>query len=110
MSRPLQRSLRISNAAGPFCVPRLLRYAGSTSSPAEPGEGPYRRTSIETPHDALLERRPKADANAGGAKRAAGPFVAGEDQRIAAVRLVEHVPVVIAASEHRDRAAAGVEP
>src|ERR1700709_761695 len=65
--------------------------------------------SIETPHDALVERRPQAGAHARLAQRPPGPFVAGEDEGIAAIGLVEDVFWAVAAADQRDGTAAGVK-
>src|SRR4051812_32395114 len=65
--------------------------------------------SIETPHDALVERRPQAGAHARLAQRPPGPFVAGEDEAVAAIGLVEDVVGAVAAAEQGDWAAAGIE-
>src|SRR3954462_13017706 len=66
--------------------------------------------SIETPHDALVGRRPQAGAPPRLAQRPPGPFVAGEDEAVAAIGLVEDVVRAVAAADQRDRPSVCVEP
>src|SRR3954471_20402865 len=66
--------------------------------------------SIETPHDALVERRPQAGAHPRLAQRPPGPFVAGEDEAVAAIGLVEDVVGAVAAADQRHRPSVCVEP